>query len=250
MIWVLAGVVTALLLGALAFALLRPIDRRVPAIQIEVPLVAGETAEQAETPAEPEESPPPAEETPDEPPDFTPAVNSGSDNPTPPSGKTGSNVVLLRPSDVSASGVADTGVDASGSEVAYDPENALDGRPDTTWRVDGDGAGEWLQLDFDAEVDVASIGLIPGYDKIDPSDGTDRFAQNRVVKVVRFEFSDGSIQRASFTQVRDMQFVTFAEPIHTDSIRIVIEETYPAPPVDEGGRDFTPISEVQVLGTP
>ena len=102
-----------------------------------------------ETPAESE---PPAEETPDEPPDITPAVNSGSDNPTPPGGKTGSNVVLLRASDVSASSVAAPGVDASGNEVAYDPENALgpyasedDARD---WkRINEERAAKWKEED-------------------------------------------------------------------------------------------------------
>jgi hypothetical protein len=116
--------------------------------------------------------------------------------------------------------------------------------------VAGDGVEQWLQLDFDSQVGITSIGLIPGYDKIDPGDGTDRFAQNRVVKVVRFEFSDGSSVRASFEQSREMQFVAFEQPIRTRSIRIVVEQTYPPPPVDQGGRDFTPISEVHVLGTP
>ena len=47
------------------------------------------------------------------------------------------------------------------------------------WRVAGDGTEQWLELDFASEVSVQSIGIIPGYDKIDPSDNADRFAQNR-----------------------------------------------------------------------
>src|SRR5262249_24353905 len=103
---------------------------------------------------------------------------------------------------------------------------------------------------FGTDIDVASIGLIPGYDKIDPGDGTDRFAQNRVVKLVRLEFSDGGSVRARFEQSRAMQFIALEQPIRTRSIRIVVEEPYPPPPAEQGGRDFTPISEVQVLGTP
>jgi serine/threonine protein kinase len=249
--WTLAGVFTALAAIALAiFLWLRPFAPLDPAAPTPAAAAAGATAEQAETPAIPGDPTPPAEATPSLPPDITPAVNSGTDNPTPPSGKTGSNIVLLRPSGVNASSVVEAGVDASGNAVTYDPQNAIDGRADTTWRVAGDGAGEWLQLDFGSEVSVSSIGLIPGYDKIDPSDRTDRFTQNRVVKVARFEFSDGSSVRASFEQIRDMQFVAFEQPIRTKSIRIVVEQTYPAPPAEQGGRDFTPISEVQVLGSP
>jgi serine/threonine-protein kinase len=242
--WTLAGVFMALVvIGLVLFLWLRPIVQLDPASPTPVVVVSGATTE-------PQEPTAPAETTPVDPPNITPAINSGTDNPTPPSGKTGSNVVLLRPSGVSASSVADSGVDASGNPISYDPQNAVDRRADTTWRVDGDGAGQWLQLDFEFEVSISSLGLIPGYDKIDPSDGTDRFVQNRVVRVVRFEFSDGSSVRASFAQSRDMQFVAFEQPIRTRSIRIVVEQTYPAPPEEQGGRDFTPISEVQVLGTP
>ena len=46
--------------------------------------------------------------------------------------------------------------------------------------------------------------------------------------------------RASFEQIRDMQFVAFEQPIRTSWIRIVVEQTYPAPPAEQGGRDFTP----------
>jgi hypothetical protein len=238
--WLVVSIVGLLLVGALALAFVRPFGQTTLTAPTAAPALVIPSAG-------PENPTVPADETPAEPPDVTPAVDSGSDSPTP--GKTGSSVVLLRPSGVSASSVADPGVDAKGNQITYDPQNALDGRPDTTWRVAGDGAGQWLQLDFAAEVSVSSIGLIPGYDKIDPTDGTDRFAQNRVVKLVRFEFADGSTTRASFKQIRDMQFVALPQPVRTRSIRIVIEETYPPPPADQGGRDFTPISEVQVQGT-
>jgi serine/threonine protein kinase len=250
-VWALAGVLTALVVGALALVLLlRPLGPRDPVPLTPAPAVAGATAQQAAATAEPENPTAPVDVTQTEPADITPAINSGTDSPTPPSGKAGSRVVLLQPSGVSASSAAAAGKDASGNTISYDPQNAIDRRADTTWRVDGDGAGQWLQLDFDSEVNITSLGIIPGYDKIDPGDGTDRFMQNRVVKVVRFEFSDGSSVRASFEQIRAMQFVTFEQAIRTRSVRIVVEQTYPPPPAEQGGRDFTPISEVNVLGTP
>jgi hypothetical protein len=156
--------------------------------------------------------------------------------------------VPLTPSNVSASSTSQAGIDAQGNTVAYDPARAVDGKNDTAWRVDGDGAGQWLQLDFSAPVMVKKIGIIPGYDKVDPADGTDRFAQNRVVKRVRLEFSDGTSQEASFEQQRAMQFVELPQSVRTNSVRVVIEETYPPPPAP-AGRDFTPLSEVVVEGT-
>jgi hypothetical protein len=98
-------------------------------------------------------------------------------------------------------------------------------------------------------VAVRQIGIIPGYDKIDQFDGTDRFLQNRVVKLVRLEFSDGATQAASFEQRRDMQFVVLPQAVRTHFVRIVILDTYPPPPAP-AGRDFTPISEVVVEGQP
>jgi serine/threonine protein kinase, bacterial len=247
LVWAIIGSITALLVVAVTvFVLLRPLRADTPTPTAAPALVDAPTA-QPETTAE-SSATAPAELTPAAPADVTPAIDSGSDSPTPPANN-GPNVVL-RPSRISASSAAEPGVDAQGNQITYDPQNAVDGRPDTTWRVAGDGAGQWLQLDFATEISVASIGMIPGYDKIDPTDNTDRFAQNRVVKVVRFEFSDGSTARASFAQIRTMQFVPLPQSVRTRSIRIVIEETFPPPPVEQGGRDFTPISEVQVQGMP
>ena len=38
--------------------------------------------------------------------------------------------------------------------------------------------------------------MIPGYAKIDPADGTDRYAQNRRIAQVRYTFDDGNDRRA------------------------------------------------------
>jgi serine/threonine-protein kinase len=154
----------------------------------------------------------------------------------------------LIPARVSASGNSAPGIDGQGNPVTYEPTRAVDGRADTAWRVDGDGAGQWIELDFGAEVQVQKIGIIPGYDKIDPFDGSDRFAQNRVVKRVRLEFAGGASAEASFAQDRQMQFVTLPAAVRTRTLRVVILETYPPPPQESGGRDFTPISEIKVEG--
>ncbi len=158
--------------------------------------------------------------------------------------------MLLRPIAVRASSIAEPGIDSQGATITYDPENAIDGQPGTAWRVAGDGVEQWIELDFGAEVSVQSIGIIPGYDKIDPFDNTDRFFQNHIVRAARFEFSDGEPVRVSFAKLRDMQFVSLSVPVRTRVIRIVVESTYPAPPPEQGGRDFTPISEVLVQGVP
>jgi hypothetical protein len=258
--WVIAGVIGVLLIGGLALALwpASRTGREQPTAEPALVMAPAEPAvsERATArPAAPTGLPGSARATsapgkaPGEPINVTPAVDLGNDSVTPQATAPGSSVVLLRSSQVTASSVADPGVDAQKNPVTYLPQNAVDGRPDTAWRVVGDGAGQWLQLDFASDASVTSIGIIPGYDKIDPTDGTDRFFQSRIVKLARFEFSDGTVVRASFSRDRAMQIVPIGG-VRARSIRIVIEETYPPPPASQGGRDFTPISEVLVQGTP
>ena len=42
----------------------------------------------------------------------------------------------------------------------------------------GRAIGQTLTLRFGDEVDVAEVGLIPGYAKTDPTSGVDRYAEN------------------------------------------------------------------------
>ncbi|HJZ48272.1 MAG TPA: protein kinase [Roseiflexaceae bacterium] len=232
-IWAIALVALVLIGALLAFTLTRS-----PSETDSVEPVVAATLELAPT-TEPQESPQAAATSEAE------ATSPGQSQPTegPPR-----EIAPLTPESVSASAHSTPNVDSQGNTVTYDPANAVDGKNDTTWRVDHDGLEQWLQLDFASEVEVKKIGIIPGYDKIDPFDGTDRFAQNRVVKQVRLEFSDGTSQEASFERQRDMQFVELPEAIRTRFVRIVITDTYPPPPAPDG-RDFTPISEVVVEGT-
>jgi serine/threonine protein kinase len=232
LIWAFA-LVAVLLIGALlAFTLTRrSSDQDLSVLEIATTAELAPT-ESAETPESTE----------------TPEVEGSSSGQAKPiEGQTEAAIVALQPENVSASSSATSNVDSQGNTVTYNPENAIDGQNDTAWRVDHDGVDQWLQLDFAAEVAVWKIGIIPGYDKIDQFDGTDRFMQNRVVKKVRLEFSDGTTQAASFEQRRDMQFVALAQAIRTRFVRIVILDTYPPPPAP-AGRDFTPISEVVVEG--
>lgn len=152
------------------------------------------------------------------------------------------------PRAVTASGTADPGIDASGEPVTYAAANVADGRLDTTWRVRGDGVGESLTLEFDRPIVISAIQLVPGYAKIDPIDGTDRFFQNRRVRQVRFEFDDGSAVEATFEEVAQLQLVRF-EPVRSSRVTVVILATTD-PGEADGGRDFTPISEIVVLGRP
>jgi hypothetical protein len=147
----------------------------------------------------------------------------------------------LVPDRAGASSTADPGVDAAGSQVSYEITNIADGDNETAWRTPGDGIGETVTLEWDREVHLTGISMVPGYDKVDPGDGADRFLQNRRVLAVEYRFSDGSTARQTFEDSRERQGI--AVDVATTSVEVVILDTTDAP-----DRDFTAISEISFRG--
>jgi hypothetical protein len=152
------------------------------------------------------------------------------------------------PVSASASSFAPPSIDSRGNRTNFEPVNAIDGNRETAWRVAGDGVGQYLVLQLSGPVRISEIQMIPGYTKIDPIDRTNRFTQNRRIKRVRFEFEDGSSTEGSFVDDPSFQTIAVGGKV-TRFIKIVILETYPpSPPPRTEPRDFTPISEVQLVG--
>ena len=149
-------------------------------------------------------------------------------------------VVLLVPDTVDASQSAPDSTDAAGDAVMFDAVNAVDGDPTTAWRVPGDGLGDYLVLTFDESVHVDSIGMVPGYAKIDPVDGANRFTQNRRVRSAQFEFSDGQVLDVDYSDQAQLQQVSVG--VETTVVVMYITRSTSAP------RDFTAVSELQVYG--
>jgi hypothetical protein len=147
----------------------------------------------------------------------------------------------LAPDRLVASASAPAGVDASGQLVTYEAGNVADGQDETAWRVPGNGAGVTLRAEWDAPVTLTSIGLLPGYAKVDPTDGSDRFWQNRRVLAVRYHFDDGTNVDASFTQSPILQ--PTAVQVTTRSVTVEITKTTPSQ-----DRDYTAISELAFEG--
>ena len=148
---------------------------------------------------------------------------------------------------ISASDTAPPSTDNAGDRTTFKATNALDGFPDTAWRAEGDASGETVRLTFPVAVHVLRIGLIPGYAKTDPAAGIDRFVQNRKVVEVRYEFDDGTTATQTFTPSATMQYISVDVRTRTIIIRIV--RTAPGHAFgEEEIRDFTPISEIDVLG--
>lgn len=150
-----------------------------------------------------------------------------------------------RPSRVSASDAAPDSVDSSGNTTSYQAANAADGQLDSAWRLPGNGVGAWLLFEFPAPLLVREVQILPGYAKVDPYNGVDRFTQNRRVRRVRLEFADGSSREATLAERAELQAVPVDDTL-TTSVRVVVLETSSPSAVD--GRDFTPIGEVVVIG--
>jgi hypothetical protein len=127
--------------------------------------------------------------------------------------------------------------------TGYEPANVQDGNPATAWRSLGDGTGQTLQLTLAAPTHLTQVGLIPGYDKIDDCTSADRFAQMRKITAVRWSFGNGATVDQTFTPDRTMQ----VGPVDVVTSAVTVEILGTTPP---GDLDYTPISEIALVGYP
>ena len=82
------------------------------------------------------------------------------------------------------------------SGITYVAANTLDGRPETAWNSDGQGTGAALTYTFATPVDLASITVLNGYQKVRTgANGStvDLFALNERVKALRVVTDAGSV---------------------------------------------------------
>ncbi|MGY1689782.1 NADase-type glycan-binding domain-containing protein [Geodermatophilus sp. SYSU D01105] len=133
-------------------------------------------------------------------------------------------------------------VDSAGRPTSYRAGNMLDGKPATTWRMDGDGSGRLITFRFDRAVPVSTVGLVNGYAKVDPATGENRYAQGRRITRVTWFIGDQAVVQQLRDGVRDVQTVDFPA-VTTDVVRLQIERTT-AP--GAAGFDRTAISDVLI----
>ena len=102
------------------------------------------------------ESAPPSDPAPPTPHRTTSAVGAG------PGGRPGRGGSTATPT---APRTAPPNADAFGNRTTYVAANMLDGRPDTCWRMAGDGTGAELTFQLAAPTALTRVGLINGYAK-------------------------------------------------------------------------------------
>jgi hypothetical protein len=132
--------------------------------------------------------------------------------------------------------------------VSFSAANLFDGTLERAWApVSDDGRGERVVMTLGRPEQLSSVGLIPGYARIEPDSdqgcaSTDRFERNRIIRRVRWEFSDGSAYEQEFSPTRKMQSVSIDEV--TSTVTLVILET--SVPAGSDVDDDTLISEVSL----
>jgi hypothetical protein len=130
--------------------------------------------------------------------------------------------------------------------ITYTAANTLDGRPETAWNSDGQGAGAVLTYTFAAPVDLTSITVLNGYQKTRPGRGgttVDLFALNQRARAVRVVTDAGS---AEWTLRDDRAPQTLSRTFgRTRSVRLQVVSTYPSSKYDD-----LAISEVRFTAAP
>jgi hypothetical protein len=144
---------------------------------------------------------------------------------------------------ISADCTAPPGRDSAGKKVTYVPDNAIDDKADTAWRCDGTAVGQKLTLRMGGDVDVAEVGLVPGYAKTDPESGVDRYAENNRISRVRWTLGDGQSIVQHLDTGRSSRAVQLLRVPRTTTDTITLEILA----VARGPRNTTAISDIQVL---
>lgn len=116
----------------------------------------------------------------------------------------------------------------------YDPSNMLDGKKGTAWieGAEGPGRGEWIRFDFDREINLHRVLILPGYFKSPAI-----WARNNRISGATVSFSDGTSRLFNFPDRMERHTLDVGS-IRTRWVRIELEGFYLGKDPD------TPISEV------
>ncbi|WP_380175012.1 hypothetical protein ACFEMC_07370 [Kineococcus sp. DHX-1] len=209
---------------------------------------------QTSTPAPSASSPsatPTPTQTPSTTPSPTPSAAAAAPTPTPSATPTTTfRTGPVVPARAKAPSTAPDSADAGGRTTSYGVANVLDGRPSTAWRAEGDASGGTLVFTFDAPVRLTQVGLVNGFAKVDPYDGSDRYEQGRRITAVTWTFRTANgpvtVQQSLRDGDRRMQ-TTAVAPVEVTEVDLTIDRT--TRPGAGGRFDRTAISDVEFLNS-
>jgi hypothetical protein len=133
--------------------------------------------------------------------------------------------------------------DAAGHQVTYAAAHLMDGDLTTAWRMNG--AGATLEFDFDQPVTLYQIGLVNGYAKTDPYDGTDRYPQMRRIVRVTWDFDGRAEVVQNLLDHTETPPLMAVPGVRVQTVRLTIDATTTP---GQSSLDYTPISELYLLG--
>ena len=180
-------------------------------------------------------------------------ASRGPAEPKPKPSKSADTSAPSEPGDVTSTAtvaVPDTappGQDTEGKPVTYDGDNMLDGVPETTWRMAGDGTGQEITITLPQETTLSSVGLINGYAKnaVGPKGGAvDWYHGNRRIDSVEWVFDDGSTVSQDLGDTTDVQSVDVDVTTTTITLRLVAVSE---PGTGPASRDYTAISDLSLI---
>jgi hypothetical protein len=177
----------------------------------------------------------------------SPPPSSAEDSPTP----SGEPEDVARLATVEVPATAPPNLDVAGNQVRYEGRNMLDGVPETCWRMPGDGTGSEITITLAEPTTITSVGLINGYAKTATGAGgstLDWYRGNRRVLAVEWSFDDGTVIEQELGETRDLQSVD-AGSVTTSTVRIRLLQVS-KPGRGPAARNYTPISDVAIVGTP
>lgn len=142
--------------------------------------------------------------------------------------------------------------DVFGNRTTYVAANMLDGRPDTCWRMAGDGTGAVLSFQLAAPTTLTRVGMVNGYAKkaLEGGHELDWYAGNRRVLAAQWVFDDGStLDQPLSGSTKSLQTIDLPAPVTTSTVQLRLV-TVSAPGTGRSARNYTAISEVSLVGTP
>ncbi len=106
---------------------------------------------------------------------------------------------------------------------SYDPVNVSDLVLDSMWceGAEGDGVGEWIELDFGKPQKISTLSLVNGN-----AYGLSYWMKSNRVTALELSFSNGTSQTVSAKNVMLPQLIAL-EPVTTSSVRIKVTGVHP-----------------------
>ena len=107
---------------------------------------------------------------------------------------------------------------------SYGARNLLDGNDNTAWveGSSGQGAGDFVVIEFDAPRSVRGVIVQDGYAK-----NADIFGKNSRVKDVELNFSTGDSMQATLTDQTGEQRINLNRPVKAKWVQLIIRSVYP-----------------------